>query len=177
MPQEGRDGKSRRRKSKGGNHSKSRRRRTVAKEVDLVKKDVFDVSQAFQEKSALSEISSAQLKEAKSALYQVWKLSSSLKMSRLRKQLFALVAWILQNLSMRRKSSTRKQKRSKTSPTVFTRTRKQTRKQLRNSLKTWKNTHQGTRDEIRKVKKNLDKSKFFRRVCGRYLFENEIISQ
>jgi len=71
MPQEGRDGKSRRRKSKGGNHSKSRRRRTVAKEVDLVKKDVFDVSQAFQEKSALSDITSAQLKEAKNALYQV----------------------------------------------------------------------------------------------------------
>jgi len=73
MPQEGRDGKSRRRKSKGGNRSKSRRRRTVAKEVDLVKKDVFDVSQAFQEKSALSEISSAQLKEAKNALYQAAK--------------------------------------------------------------------------------------------------------
>lgn len=73
MPQEGRDGKSRRRKSKGGNRSKSRRRRTVAKEVDLVKKDVFDVSQAFQEKSALSEITSAQLKEAKNALYQVWR--------------------------------------------------------------------------------------------------------
>jgi len=73
MPQEGRDGKSRRRKSKGGNHSKSRRRRTVAKEVDLVKKDVFDVSQVFQEKSALSEITSAQLKEAKNALYQAAK--------------------------------------------------------------------------------------------------------
>ena len=72
MAENGRDGKSRRRKSKGGNRSKSRRRRTVAKDVDLVKKDVFDVSQAFQEKSALSEITSAQLKEAKNALYQVW---------------------------------------------------------------------------------------------------------
>jgi len=73
MPQEGREGKSRRRKSKGGNRSKSRRRRTVAKEVDLAKKDVFDYAQAFQEKSALSEITSAQLKDAKNALYQAAK--------------------------------------------------------------------------------------------------------
>ena len=76
---------------------------------------------------------------------------SLLKTSRLRKQLFELAAWTLQNRQMRPRSSTRKQKRSKTSPMEFTRTRKQTRKQLRNSLRTWKNTRQGTRDEIRNL--------------------------
>merc|ERR1712037_893517 len=59
--------------AENGRDGKSRRRRTVAKDVDLAKKDVFDVSQAFQEKSALSEITSAQLKEAKNALYQAAK--------------------------------------------------------------------------------------------------------